>query len=109
MSYLFALLFWTTATLAVTGREANTLVWTTSGQVQGFVDSTTTNRTLNKWLGVRYAEDTSGRNRWKPPQPIVPSLKDIFNASAYGPACLQGRLVATVKSKPDQLFNNGEI
>lgn len=62
---------------------------TTSGRVQGFLDVNTTGVPLNKWLGVRYAADTSGRNRWRPPQPVV--VPGVFDASAYGPACLQGR------------------
>ncbi|TEB37904.1 carboxylesterase [Coprinellus micaceus] len=65
---------------------------TTSGVVEGFLDFETTPDTpLLKWLGVRFAQDTSGTNRWLPPQPVVPELGAVFNASEYGPACLQGR------------------
>jgi carboxylesterase type B len=65
---------------------------TTSGVVEGFVDNKTISGvTLHKWLGMRYAQDTSGLNRWKPPQAVVPELGAVFNASEYGPACLQGR------------------
>ncbi|RDB20701.1 Para-nitrobenzyl esterase [Hypsizygus marmoreus] len=66
------------------------LVSTTSGQVQGYVDSTTTPIPLNKWLGIRYAQDTSYESRWKPPTPVRAS-RTISNATTYGPACLQGR------------------
>lgn len=69
----------------------NLLVETTSGPVQGFLDTNTTSVILQKWLGVPFAADTSGQNRWKPPKPVL--LAEIFNASAYGPACLQGRYV----------------
>lgn len=70
-----------------------TAVQTTSGLILGFTDTTTVaNNTLHKWLGVPYAADTSGQNRWRPPQPVrVPLNHTAFNASAYGPACLQGR------------------
>ncbi|KAJ7596830.1 carboxylesterase [Mycena floridula] len=64
---------------------------TTSGTIQGFRDSNTTDVVLNKWLGVRYADDTSGQNRWRPPQPVKIYETVTFNASGYGPACLQGR------------------
>ncbi len=65
------------------------LVPSTSGLVQGFLDINITSAPLNKWLGIRYAADTSGKNRWRPPQSVV--IQGIFNARAYGPACLQGR------------------
>lgn len=67
------------------------LVSTTSGRVQGFQDTNTTDVKLNKWLGVRYGADTAGSNRWRPPQPVRAAPGELFNASAYGPACLQGR------------------
>ena len=66
------------------------LVSTTSGKIQGFRDTTTTSVALQKWYGVRFAQDTSGQNRWKPPKAFV-DTKNVFNASAFGPACLQGR------------------
>ena len=65
------------------------LVSSTSGFVQGFLDTTTTSVPLNKWLGIRYAADTSGKNRWRAPQTVV--VPGVFSASVYGPACLQGR------------------
>ena len=75
----------------VRAKDADLLVHTTSGPVQGFLDNVTTSVTLGKWLGVPFAADTSGQNRWRPPKPI--SHGDIFNASTFGPACLQGRYV----------------
>ncbi|KDR69866.1 hypothetical protein GALMADRAFT_128465 [Galerina marginata CBS 339.88] len=71
-------------------RQGN-IVRTTSGLVQGYVDSTTTPVALNKWLGVPFAEDTSGENRWRPPVPVKSASNNIINATSYGPACLQGR------------------
>lgn len=67
------------------------LVQTTSGLVQGFLDLNTTNVPLKKWLGVPYAADTSGANRWRPPQPFEATPEKVLDASAYGPACMQGR------------------
>ena len=69
------------------------LVSTSSGLVYGFLDNTTVISTpLQKWYGVRYAQDTSGANRWTPPQPVTETTGIIFNASEFGPACLQGRV-----------------
>lgn len=66
-------------------------VQTTSGLIQGFLDTDTTDVPLKKWLGVPYADDTSGANRWRPPQPAKVKQGQIINATAYGPACMQGR------------------
>ncbi|KAJ2932520.1 hypothetical protein H1R20_g4562, partial [Candolleomyces eurysporus] len=82
-----------TSTLGSLPSNQNILLQhTTSGVVEGFADNTTISGVpLHKWLGMRFAQDTSGLNRWKPPQPVVPELGAVFNASEYGPACLQGR------------------
>ncbi|KAF8883289.1 carboxylesterase [Infundibulicybe gibba] len=71
--------------------ETTPIVQTTSGRVRGFVDNTTTSTVLTKWLGIPYAQDTSGQNRWKPPKPVIPPTATVFDATAYGPACMQGR------------------
>jgi carboxylesterase type B len=70
------------------------LVRSTSGLVSGFLDINTTSVALKKWLGIPFAQTTAGKNRWKPPKRIVPEYSSVFNASLYGPACLQGRYVA---------------
>ncbi|RXW25718.1 hypothetical protein EST38_g156 [Candolleomyces aberdarensis] len=82
-----------TSTLGSLPSNQNILLQhTTSGVVEGFADNTTISGVpLHKWLGMRFAQDTSGVNRWEPPQPVVPELGAVFNASEYGPACLQGR------------------
>ncbi|EIN08033.1 carboxylesterase [Punctularia strigosozonata HHB-11173 SS5] len=64
------------------------LAHTTSGPVQGFMDDTNgTTVQLKKWYGIRYAQDTSGNNRWRPPRPY--SSKATFDGHAFGPACIQ--------------------
>lgn len=89
---LFAVTAWLAeAQQAESSSARGPIVRTTSGLVQGFVDSTTTPVALNKWLGVPFAEDTSGANRWRPPVPIKATSQGIINATAYGPACMQGR------------------
>lgn len=68
------------------------LVNTTSGLVRGYLDTATAPVALRKWYGVPYAQDTSGQNRWRPPKAVVPHAdRSVFNASEFGPACLQGR------------------
>lgn len=65
---------------------------TTSGKVQGYLDTSTTSSSLQKWYGIRFAQDTSGQNRWRPPQPLTNVNQDaVFDATQFGPACMQGR------------------
>ncbi|KAI6619551.1 hypothetical protein MCOR14_010423 [Pyricularia oryzae] len=40
------------------------------------------------FLGIPFAATTGGDNRWRAPQPVVPS-KEPFAAVAYGPTCPQ--------------------
>lgn len=80
---------------------------TTSGKVLGYLDSQTVpDVPLTKWLGIRYASDTSGPNRWRSPQPVQHS-HELFNATVYGPACLQGRCVLTSYFKTFQCLHRG--
>lgn len=78
---------------SVVGHDSDLIVSTTSRPVQGYSDTNTTSVKLNKWLGIPFAQDTSGKNRWRAPQHLLVSRK-IFNATAYGPACMQGRCVS---------------
>ncbi|KAF9524982.1 carboxylesterase [Crepidotus variabilis] len=90
MLTLFLALFGT-ATIALATQQLPLTVKTTSGPVHGFLDFNTTSLPLKKWLGIPYAEDTSGHNRWRPPVNYKPKSAGVFNATIYGPACLQGR------------------
>jgi carboxylesterase type B len=70
------------------------IVHTKFGAVQGFLDNATTPVPLQKWYGIRYGQDTSGTNLWcAPKQPAFDDL--VFNATAFGPACMQRRPPAT--------------
>ena len=75
--------------------DRSLVIQTKAGPVQGFLDNTTTTTPLRKWYGVRFAQDTSGQNRWRPPKAPSPHLNQVFNATAFGPACMQGRPPAT--------------
>lgn len=93
---IFSLLLFISRTLAVAGALDDLVIDTTSGRVQGYLDTNTTSISLKKWLGVPYADDTSGKNRWRPPQPVKVAAM-VFNATAYGPACIQGRCVCVLR------------
>lgn len=41
------------------------------------------------FVGIRYAHETSGQNRFKPPIPFVPTAGSTVNADLPGPACPQ--------------------
>lgn len=89
LSLLLAAAFIAVVHCAVDIGSVGTFVKTTSGPVQGYLDTNTTNVSLHKWYGIRFAADTSGANRWRPPVPY--RQQEVFNASSFGPACLQGR------------------
>ncbi|KAI2466133.1 carboxylesterase family protein [Annulohypoxylon bovei var. microspora] len=44
---------------------------------------------VEAFLGIPYAQDTSGANRFKPPQAFVPKQGSTITAQAYGPSCPQ--------------------
>lgn len=44
---------------------------------------------VEAFLGLRYGQDTSGLNRFKPPQPFVSTRGSKVIATQYGPACPQ--------------------
>lgn len=43
---------------------------------------------VNKFLGIPYAESTTGNNRWRAPVRVKP-WKEVFDASKFGPWCPQ--------------------
>lgn len=44
---------------------------------------------IEVYLGISYGQDTSGQNRFKPPQPYVPTSGSTVAAQSYGPSCPQ--------------------
>lgn len=42
---------------------------------------------VETFLGIRYAHDTSGANRFKPPKPFSPTAGAVVKATKAGPAC----------------------
>lgn len=44
---------------------------------------------VESWLGIRYGQDTSYENRFKPPRAYVPEPGTIVKATHPGPACPQ--------------------
>jgi para-nitrobenzyl esterase len=65
---------------------ASTLVAAPDGTFQGKLDTTGTAR---EFLGVRYAQPVTLNLRWKPPQPVTPSVV-TQDATHFGNHCPQG-------------------
>ncbi|MCT9077328.1 carboxylesterase/lipase family protein [Streptomyces fulvoviolaceus] len=64
-------------------RSASTVVQTTDGKVRG---AHTTD--YDEWLGIPYAADPAGANRWKPPQPVT-KWSGVRDATAFSNRCAQ--------------------
>ena len=41
------------------------------------------------FIGIRYAQDTGGQNRWRPPIPFTPPADSLVEAVNGGPSCPQ--------------------
>ena len=65
---------------------ASTLVAAPDGTFQGKLDAT---GTVRQFLGVRYAQPVTLNLRWKPPQPVTPSVV-TQDATQFGNHCPQG-------------------
>lgn len=72
---------------------------TTSGKVQGFVNSTAPN--VAQFLGIPFAEQPVGARRWLPATRKSKS-KTIFNATRFGFACPQA---SDDESAPPNLYS----
>lgn len=64
-------------------RSASTVVQTASGKVRGAHQTG-----YDEWLGIPYAADASGANRWKPPQPAT-KWSGVRDATAFADRCAQ--------------------
>jgi para-nitrobenzyl esterase len=64
---------------------ASTLVMAPDGTFQGKLDTT---GTVRQFLGVRYAQPVTLNLRWKPPQPVTPSVV-TQDATQFGNHCPQ--------------------
>ena len=51
---------------------------------------------VEAFLGIRFAEDAGGKNRFKPPLPFVPRAGSTINADNPGPACIQDKKLQSV-------------
>ncbi|KAI9703399.1 MAG: hypothetical protein M1820_005871 [Bogoriella megaspora] len=76
---------------------------------QGFFNSTTN---LNTFRGVRFAQDTSGSNRFQPPQPPLTNRNTTIPATQFASRCPQSpnapnfRSTANYTGSEDCLFLN---
>lgn len=64
---------------------ASTLVTAPDGTFQGKLDTT---GSVRQFLGIRYAQPVTANLRWKPPQPLTPSLA-TQDATQFGNHCPQ--------------------
>ena len=46
---------------------------------------------IEGFVSIRYALDTGGPNRFKPPQPYIPSAGSVIDASSFDSPCPQDR------------------
>ncbi|MEO8605875.1 MAG: carboxylesterase family protein [bacterium] len=60
--------------------------------------------TAHAFLGIPYAEDTGGDNRWAAPVPIT-TLPDKFQATQYGPICPQSMPPDTVPAPSEDCLS----
>jgi para-nitrobenzyl esterase len=74
--------------MTLAGGRADAQVKTTAGLVKG---TTVADGTIRVFSGIPYAAPPVGDLRWKPPQPVAP-WQGEREATAPGPACLQGRV-----------------
>jgi carboxylesterase type B len=44
---------------------------------------------IESFIGIRYAEDTGGENRFRPPIPYTPAAGSSIDATSAGPSCPQ--------------------
>ncbi|KAI8482792.1 hypothetical protein Bbelb_394540 [Branchiostoma belcheri] len=69
-------------------------VSTTLGPIRGFSTTLGDGTVLNTFLGVPFAAPPTGDLRFRPPQQHEP-WTDVFDATRFGPACLQFPRAAT--------------
>jgi carboxylesterase 2 len=92
----------------------NTVIQTNYGPVQGIkAFNSTPNGNISNWeditvwKGIPYGADTSGANRWRPPQPASP-WNSTLQASSFGDTCppTTGDMGSSVTSSEDCLNLN---
>ncbi|HSQ95841.1 MAG TPA: carboxylesterase family protein [Croceibacterium sp.] len=85
------------ALMSGTAHAAITQVQTSAGAVQGeAVDG------IGEFKGIPFAAPPVGDLRWKAPQPVAP-WQGVRNTVAFGPACIQGPILAQMGSAAAQL------
>ncbi|XP_078603964.1 neuroligin-4, X-linked-like [Branchiostoma floridae x Branchiostoma japonicum] len=74
-------------------------VSTTLGPIRGFATTMDDGTVLNTFLGVPFAAPPTGNLRFRPPQPHQ-GWTDVYDATRFGPACLQYPRSATTSVIP---------
>ena len=83
VAIIFAAIFLVPGIAGAAADKAAVVVNASAGPVEGVAQNG-----LHVFKGIPYALPPTGNARWKPPAP-VPSWKGAFDATAFGPACLQ--------------------
>merc|ERR1719443_1428199 len=68
--------------------QAAPVVQTSSGKVVGLVEKGYTDIPIYSYKGIPYAADTSGANRWQPPQDPEP-WSGVRSTTTWGHMCMQ--------------------
>lgn len=92
MKYLALVSFWLGfATSSAVERSTNcsSSYPTVSDKTHGLTYKGVYQSGVEAYLGIRYAKDTSGQNRYKPPQPYTYKNGSTVAAQSDGPACPQ--------------------
>lgn len=102
LCFILCLLFAITAVLAATNTTTSV---PRSGPVYGRNVTYTGfyNDTVEGFLGIRYAQDTGGQHRFKPPRPYLPPVGSVLQATEGGPACPQQ---PATKNAPPSIFDS---
>ena len=60
------------------------------GDIGKVVGTTNSTLGLDTFLGIPYAQPPVGTLRWRVPVPLSPKPSRVIQATAWGPACIQG-------------------
>jgi carboxylesterase 2 len=63
------------------------------------------NGSITRFLGIPFAASTAGTARWRPSQPAT-NWSGIFNATTYGPICIQFQRMSSFTMSEDCLNLN---
>ncbi|KAJ0415812.1 Alpha/Beta hydrolase protein [Aspergillus carlsbadensis] len=81
-------------------KSTNPSVTIGQGVVNGFAENNT-----NVYLGIPFAETTTGENRWKAPKSLASFPGGSIDATAYGPSCAQAMSGTAITAQSEDCLN----